>query len=85
MLSPFGTSWTDELSRRCKLRGMCTTTTNVAAALGAVVDAGMLTLDQVVDLVHSCNDANELGDALVMLAASVETNVTPAPPAGGVR
>lgn len=62
-----------ELVRRCDRAGVGSTTTEVAAALGAIVDAGLLTLDQVLDLVHSCSTGDELAGALLMLAASVRT------------
>lgn len=62
-----------ELVSRCERAGVGSTTTEVAAALGAIVDAGVLTLDQVLDLVHSCSNGDELGGALLMLAATVTT------------
>lgn len=60
-----------ELVRRCELRGACEATTRTAAALGEAIDSGIVTLDQVLDLVRSCGDANQLGDAMAMLAATV--------------
>jgi hypothetical protein len=62
---------TSQLLAKCALAGMDELGTSVCAALGLAVDAGMLTLDQVLDLVRSCNTADDLGDALVMLAATV--------------
>ena len=64
-----------ELVRRCDRAGVGSTTTEVAAALGAIVDAGLLTLDQVLDLVHSCSNGDELAGALLMLAATVHSRV----------
>lgn len=61
---------TTELISRCERAGVGSTTTEVAAALGSVVDAGLLTLDQVLDLVHSCSNGDELAGALLMLAAT---------------
>jgi hypothetical protein len=62
---------TSELIRRCETRHLCSTTTQAAAALGAAIDAGLISLDDMLDLVRSLNNANELADAMVMLAATV--------------
>lgn len=62
---------TNELIRRCEERRLCTATTAAAAVLGEAIDVGIVTLDQVLDLVHSCATADQLGDALTMLAATV--------------
>ena len=64
--------------RRCELRNLCTVTTLAAGILGEAVDAGIITLDQVLDLVHSCSTSGELGDALAMLAATVPAECQPA-------
>lgn len=61
---------TTELVTRCERAGVGDTTAQVARALGTIVDAGLLTLDQVLDLVHSCSSGDELAGALLMLAAS---------------
>ena len=64
-------SITSELIRRCEARQMCTATTAAAAVLGAAVDAGLIALPDLLDLVRSCSTAAQLGDALCMLAATV--------------
>jgi hypothetical protein len=51
--------------------------TDVAAALGTAMDVGLLTLEQALDLVHSCSDAGQLGDAMAMLAATVPAEPEP--------
>lgn len=67
-----------ELVRRAQERALCTDTVQVLAGLGAVVDAGLITLPALLDLTRSCSTAAQLGDALVMLAASAQLQ-----PAGG--
>jgi hypothetical protein len=62
-----------ELVRRCELRHMGTATTEACTALGMAVDAGIVSLSEVLDLVRSCSTADELGDALCMLAAAITT------------
>jgi len=69
-----------ELVRRCELYAMPGTTTAVCQALGVAVDAGLIELPALLDLVRSCNNTDELGDALVILAASAQLQ-----PAGGAR
>ena len=69
-----------ELVRRCEARQMCTATMAAAAILGAAVDAGIVTLDDLLCLVRSCSTTDELGDALTMLAASAQLQ-----PEGGAR
>lgn len=59
-----------ELVRRCEERRLCGTVTMICQALGAAVDAGMIELPALLDLVRSCSTAAQLADALVMLAAS---------------
>ena len=66
------THYSAELVRRCQERRLCPTVTAVCAVLGEAVDAGLITLPALLDLVRSCNDANELGDALVMVAATAQ-------------
>ena len=73
---------TAELIRRCELRGMCTATTRAAAVLGTAVDAGIIELSELLDLVKSCSSADELGNALLTLAASAYCLIPP--PAGRV-
>lgn len=60
-----------ELVRRCEERRLCTTVTAVCAILGEAIDAGVIELPALLDLVRSCSDAGQLGDALTMLAATV--------------
>jgi len=67
-----------ELVRRCEERRLCGTVTMVCQALGAAIDSGIVSLPDLLDLVRSCSTADELGDALVMLAASAQLQ-----PAGG--
>lgn len=71
MFSPFGCTFEQEIDRRCIARYVAPLVEQAATALGAAIDAGLLTLDQALDLVRSCNTADELGDALTMLAATV--------------
>ena len=61
---------TSELVRRCESYGMDATTTMVCQALGQAVDAGVIELGELLDLVKSCATADELGNALVMLATT---------------
>jgi len=67
-----------ELVRRCEERRLCSTVTTTCAALGAAVDSGIVSLPALLDLVRSCSTADELGDALVMLATTAQLQ-----PAGG--
>lgn len=60
-----------ELVRRCRALGMCAATTTAAGILGLAIDAGIISLGEMLDLVRSCSTADELGDALCMLAATV--------------
>ncbi len=71
MQSPFGCTWSEEIAHRCAARYLAPLVTNVAAAMGAAMDTGLINLDQALDLVRSCNDVGELGDAMAMLAATV--------------
>ena len=61
---------TSELVRRAECRGYCTDTVTTLQVLGTAVDAGLIELGDLLDLVRSCSTADELGDALTMLAAS---------------
>ncbi len=69
---------TSALLAKCALRGEDATTTAVCAALGEAIDAGLIELGDLLCLVRSCSTADELGDALTMLAASAN-----AQPVGG--
>ena len=71
MQSPFGCTWSEEIAHRCTARYLAPLVTDVAAALGAAMDAGVITLDQALDPVRSCSDAGQLGDAMAMVAATV--------------
>ena len=77
MQSPFGCTWSEEIAHRCTARYLAPLVTDVAAALGAAMDAGVITLDQALDLVRSCSDAGQLGDAMAMLAATVPVEMEP--------
>lgn len=72
---------TTELVTRCERAGVGATTAQVAKALGAVVDAGLLSLEQVLDLVHSCSTGDELAGALLMLATTTAARLPEAVPA----
>ena len=73
---------TTELVTRCERAGVGDTTAKVAKALGTIVDAGLLTLDQVLDLVHSCSTGDELAGALLMLAATMPAQLPVGCPPG---
>lgn len=59
-----------ELVRRCQERRLCTLTVRAAGALGAAIDAGLVSLERVLDMVHSCSSSDELGSMMLMLAAT---------------
>lgn len=61
-----------ELVRRAERRGYCTDTVNTLQVLGTAVDAGLIDLGELLDLVRSCATADQLGDAMTMLAASAQ-------------
>lgn len=61
-----------ELVRRCEERRLCGTVTMICQALGAAVDNGLIELPALLDLVRSCATADELGDALCMLATTAQ-------------
>lgn len=71
---------TAQLLRRCEERRICPTVTAVCVVLGEAVDAGIITLDQLLAVVRSCSTADELGDRLVMLATTAQLQ-----PAGGAQ
>lgn len=71
MQSPFGCTWSEEIARRCKAQGRPAMVASIAAALGATLDCNLVELPQLLDLVRSCNDVGELGDAMAMIAATV--------------
>lgn len=77
MPTALGTSYTNELTKRCQERGVGTTATIVLAALGTALDAGLITLPALLDLVRSCSTTDQLGDALTMVAVTAHV------PAGG--
>lgn len=61
---------TSALLARAQAAGVDELGAAVLAALGAAVDGGLISLPALLDLVRSCSTADELGDALTMLAAS---------------
>lgn len=61
-----------ELVRRAERRGYCTDTVRTLQVLGAAVDADLIELSDLLDLVRSCATSDQLGDALTMLAASAQ-------------
>ena len=69
-----------ELVRRAQARHLCPDAVATLAELGAAVDAGVITLGDLLDLARSCDTAAQLGDALRMVAASAT-----AQPAGGAQ
>ena len=64
-------SISNELVQRAERRGYCTDTVNTLQVLGTAVDAGLIELTDLLDLVRSCSTSAQLGDALSMLAATV--------------
>ena len=68
-----------ELVRRAERRGYCAETVNTLQVLGAAVDAGLIELSDLLDLVRSCSTADQLGDALTMLAATVPSEASAEP------
>lgn len=66
-----------ELVRRCEDRRLCSTVTAICAGLGAAIDAGMVSLPELLDLVRSCNTTDELGDALAMVATTATVDPLP--------
>lgn len=62
---------TSALLRKCQERGECATTTMVCESLGQAVDAGLIALPDLLAMVKSCSTPDQLGDMLVMLAATV--------------
>ena len=59
-----------ELVRRAECRGYCTNTVNTLQVLGMAVDAGLIELGELLDLVRSCATADQLGTALSMVATT---------------
>ena len=82
-----GAPITSQLLAKCALQGVDELGTSVCAALGLAVDAGIITLGDLLDLVRSCSTADQLGDALTMLAASANGHCEEvlAIPAGGAQ
>lgn len=66
-----------ELVRRCEDRRLCSTVTAICAALGEAVDANLIELAALLDLVRSCNTTDELGDALAMVATTATVDPLP--------
>jgi hypothetical protein len=62
---------TAELIRRCERQRMGAATTAAAALCGRAVDAGVITLADVLDQVRSCSTREELDGRLLALAADV--------------
>jgi len=60
---------TSALMAKCALAGVDDTTVRVCGVLGEAVDAGIIELGALLAMVRSCDDANQLGDMLTMLAA----------------
>ena len=60
-----------ELVRRAQARNLCPDVVSTLAELGAAVDAGVLSLDDLLDLTRSCSTAAQLADALTMVATSI--------------
>lgn len=73
---------TNELVRRAERRGCCTDAVRTLQVLGTAVDAGLIELPALLDLVRSCSTPAQLGDAMAMLAATVPSE---AQPAGGAQ
>lgn len=69
-----------ELVRRAQARCLRPTVVAALAVLGEAVDAGIITLPALLDLVRSCATADQLGDALTMLAATVDPLPVGCPP-----
>ncbi|MFN8469332.1 MAG: hypothetical protein U0X20_27495 [Caldilineaceae bacterium] len=59
-----------ELVRRAQERRLCPAVVATLAALGAAVDAGLIALPDLLDLVRSCSNTDDLGGALCMLATT---------------
>lgn len=75
---------TSALLHKCQERGECPTVTAVCAVLGEAVDAGVIALPDLLDLVRSCATSDQLGDALTMLAATVPSEGQLQPAGGDV-
>jgi hypothetical protein len=57
-----------EFVRACELKNLASVTVLTATILGEACDRGLITLDEVIELVHNCSD---LGGELSTLAATV--------------
>jgi hypothetical protein len=77
LLTPFS-SVERELTRRCDTAGYSPLLTEAAAAIGAAIDAGLVTLDAVLDQVRRCETADELADLMLHLAAAAPREEPPA-------
>lgn len=74
-MSPSTSHHSAELIRRCQERQMCTATTEAAGVLGLAIDVGIVSLDQVLDMVRSCSSSDELGSMMLMMAATVPSEL----------
>lgn len=66
-----------ELVRRAQVRNLCPDAVATLDILGAAIDAGLISLDALLDLVRSCSTADELGDALAMVATTATVDPLP--------
>ena len=82
-----GAPITSALLDRAQAAGVDELGAAVLGVLGAAVDGGLISLPALLDLVRSCSTADELGDALTMLAASANGHCEEvlAIPAGGAQ
>lgn len=71
---------TSALLDRAQAAGVDELGAAVLGVLGAAVDSGIITLGDLLDLVHSCATADQLGDALTMLAATADDLPVGCPP-----
>lgn len=60
-----------ELARLAALSGMDTAVTEAGVTIGAAIDAGLISLADVLQQVSSCHDHAELDGMLLALAADV--------------
>ena len=71
-----------ELVRRCEQRHLAHTVTAICFAIGAAADAGAIELADLLTRLNGCQNADELGDLLLDLAAAMP-NEPQLQPAGG--
>ncbi len=77
MKTPFGSTWTEELARRSEEQRRPALVTAAVTILGAAIDAGIVSLPDLLDLVRSCATTDQLGDALTMLATTAPADDWP--------